>query len=47
MTYIVNVGYTRSGRARNRRFATLSDAIVFVSRVFNRTGIVLSIVAGA
>jgi hypothetical protein len=42
--FVVNVGHTPTGRARNRRFATLAEALAFVSEVSRRSGIVLSIV---
>ena len=42
--FLVNVGFTETGRARNRRFSTLDEARAFVSRAFDRTGVVLSIV---
>lgn len=42
----VHVGHTKTGRDRWRKFATLAEASAFCSEVFDRTGIVLSIVRG-
>lgn len=40
----VNIGYTRDGHERNRWFETEAEARAFCSEVFDRTGVVLSIV---
>lgn len=45
MSYRVHVGYTRQGRNRWRRFATLAEASAFCQTVFRRTRIVLTIEA--
>lgn len=45
-SFKVHVGYTRTGRNRWRRFATLADASAFCSAIFAKTGIVLSITQG-
>jgi len=39
----VHIGYTRTGRNRWRRFATLEAATVFVNAVHTATRIVLTI----
>lgn len=43
MTYRVHIGYTRTGRDRWRKFATLADASRFCEAVWQATGIILSI----
>ena len=42
--YKVHTGYTPSGRDKWKRFDTLQNATLFCSEVFNRCGIVLTIV---
>jgi hypothetical protein len=44
VTYKVNVGYTRCGNPRWRRFPSLDGAKAFCADVFARTGVVLAIV---